>query len=100
MTVAKTIKKPLKAKSTKEVGIGAPDTKAISHNPILMGQTRIGLAKGLTLNLGNYQSARVEAWAERVVEDNEHSVNEALNDMSILIDNVLEEETKDLGEEN
>jgi len=96
-------KKPAlsKKKDTSEVVKGVPEnmiSKPISS--ITEGQVRIGLAKGMTLNMGNYQSARIDAWMERVVPDNDHDINKSISDMSELLDEVVEQEQESLLEES
>lgn len=63
---------------------------------IPQGKTLVGLAKGTTLNMGNYQSARIDCWIVRVADDNEKSVMDALSDMSALIDEHIEYEVGNL----
>lgn len=94
-TLDKKLKKPVK-NSSPEVKKGAPDTKAIAVNPISEGKTRIGIAKGCTINMGSYESARVEVWMERVVDDDEHSINKAINDIGELLDDYIATEVSEL----
>lgn len=36
-----------------------------------VGNSKVGLSIGITINLGNYESARVDAWAELAVNEGE-----------------------------
>jgi hypothetical protein len=65
---------------------------------IKKGQTRVGLSKGCTLNMGNYQSAKIDCWIERVVEDDEVVVMDTLADISRILDEHIEYESSNLVE--
>jgi hypothetical protein len=81
----------------------APDSLDINGtrggSTIQMGQCRIGIAKGATINVGNFQSARNDVWMEKVTEDNEHDINSAVVEIAELLDEILQEESDKLGEE-
>ena len=48
------------------------DTPIKKINPLDTGD-RVGVSFGVTLNMGEYQSLRVEAWAESTKRDGETS---------------------------
>jgi hypothetical protein len=56
------------------------------------GKTLVGLSKGATVNLGNYQSARIDCWISSICDDNQESIQAKLDEISNIIDsNVLAE---------
>lgn len=67
------------------------------NNTLVAGEVRVGMSKGATLNMGNYQSARIDFWMERVVEDTQHSVNKAYADMTQELDELIEQEADSVG---
>jgi hypothetical protein len=82
-------------------GAGVPDQvdrQGGRVNTIVNGERRIGLSKGATINMGNYESARVDVWMERVVPDNDHDMKVALEEMSNVLNSELEEEVKKLAD--
>lgn len=91
-------KEIIKEKGT-DIAIVEPE--AGHSNPALslpMGQTTVGLSKGLTINLGNYESARINCWISRTVKDDEKVVMDTLADISQLIDEQIEFEVNEIKE--
>ena len=62
---------------------------AKNKNDIFVGQT-FGVSKGITKNMDNYESLRVDCWLTDVVRENE-TVQEAFARVESIIDEVLEE---------
>lgn len=62
---------------------------AKNKNDIFVGQT-FGISKGITKNMDNYESLRVDCWLTDVVRENE-TVQEAFARVESIIDEVLEE---------
>ena len=60
------------------------------------GERKIGLAKTFTKNMGNYQSAKIGVWMERVVPDNDHDCTINLQEMSKYLDDWLQSEIEEL----
>ena len=60
------------------------------------GTRRVGVSKGLTVNLGDYNSARVAFWMERVVPDTDEDFVSAVVEMSQLIEDAIQEEVEEL----
>lgn len=87
---------PAKRRKSPEVKVEPHEDKLIRTAIILEGQCRVGLAKGATINLGDFQSARIDVWMERVVEESDDSVEEALDFMSLMLDRRIEEESAGL----
>ena len=94
------VRKVKKSTEVKEVVKGVPDTaevvKASAPLKVDEPKRRVGLSKGMTINMGDYQSARVDLWMERVVPDNDRDVEKAIMEMSESIDGYLAEEIEDL----
>jgi hypothetical protein len=67
------------------------------NNTLVKGEVRVGISKGCTLNMGNYQSARMDFWMERVVEDSEHAINNAYADMGEELGSLIDEQVNELG---
>lgn len=59
----------------------------------------VGMSKGLTKNMGDYQSARFDVWISDVVGENE-TVEQALDRLSAIIDLQLEKEVEAVLEDN
>lgn len=84
-----------------EKGTDKQEPNEDSSNPALqlpVGYSTVGLSKGLTVNLGNYESARINCWISRTVKDEEKIVMDTLADISQLIDEQIEFEVNELRE--
>jgi hypothetical protein len=88
----------------KEKGTDIAEPEDAYSNPALSlpaGMTTVGLSKGLTLNLGSYQSARINCWISKTIgSDDEKSIMDALADISQLIDEQIEFESNEILENN
>lgn len=81
---------------TKKTGREAPETvkagipldHAIKHNP--NEGAKFGMSKGVTKNMDNYESLRVDVWLTSEVLPGE-SIKEAYARVEAIIDEVLEE---------
>jgi hypothetical protein len=62
------------------------------------GKSIVGLSKGLTINLGNYESARVSCWISRVANDNEKDIMDNLVQISEMLDEQIQFEVDELTE--
>lgn len=62
------------------------------------GKAIVGLSKGLTINLQNYESARVNCWISKVTNDDEVSVMDTLVQISEMIDEQLQYEVDEIEE--
>ena len=67
-------------------------------NTIQEGKSIVGLSKGLTINLQNYESARVNCWISKVTNDDEVSVMDTLVQISEMIDEQLQFEVDEIEE--
>jgi hypothetical protein len=56
----------------------------------------VGLSMGVTLNVGDYQSARVDLFISRNVPDNEKSIDKAIDEISTKILAEIENQTAQL----
>lgn|SRR3712207_2419047 len=72
------------------------------NNPVNMlksGQAIVGLTKGCKINMGNYQSAKIDVWISRVCKDEDKAIMDNLADISIMLDEQLEFEQSKLMED-
>ena len=76
-------------KSGKPLDHETKQSTAKKKNDLYVGQT-IGMSKGCTLNMENYESMRVDCWLSDVVREGE-TVQEAFARVESVIDAVLEE---------
>ena len=67
-------------------------------NTIQEGKSIVGLSKGLTINLQNYESARIDCWISKVTNDDEVSVMDTLVQISEMIDEQLQYEVDEIEE--
>lgn len=67
------------------------------NNTLTAGERRVGMSKGVTLNMGNYQSARYDVWMERVIPDTDRDYAKAVIEMEAVLDEAVKEEAKKLG---
>lgn len=67
-------------------------------NTIQEGKAIVGLSKGLTINLQNYESARINCWISRVSDDDEVSVMDTLVQISEMLDEQLQYEVDEIEE--
>lgn len=67
-------------------------------NTIQEGKSIVGLSKGLTINLQNYESARINCWISKVTNDDEVSVMDTLVQISEMIDEQLQYEVDEIEE--
>jgi hypothetical protein len=64
------------------------------------GKAIVGLSKGLTINLGNYESARINCWISRTAKDDETEIMNNMAEISTMLDEQLEFEVDELKQEN
>ena len=82
-------------------GTTEPDVSAkqgCKATTIVAGQRRVGMSKGITVNLGDYQSARLDCWMEAVVEDDKRIIDTTIGQLSAEIEAYLESEVRKLKE--
>ena len=72
-------------KYTVEKKDGLPLDHAMKQDPKNLETDKIGLSKGVTVNLGDYQSMRVDCWLTTSLKDGE-TEQQALNRISTIID--------------
>lgn len=67
------------------------DTKhKTAKKPVSFEGQQFGMSKGCTLNMGEYESLRVDCWLSDTVRENE-TVREAFTRVEAVLDEVLEE---------
>ena len=71
----------------KAVKKGAPLDHALKHRPG-DGQRTVGMSKGVTLNMGDYQSLRVDCWLSDAAKPGE-SVEDAFQRVGAMVDEQL-----------
>lgn len=57
---------------------------------------RVGMSKAMTVNMGNYESAKIGVWIERVVPDNDREEATAMTEISGRLDEYLKVEVSEL----
>lgn len=74
------------------------DTKDKKNQDMLLdtNKVRVGLSKGVTINMGDFQSARIDVWISKVCDDNKVEIEETLNEISKIIDERIEYEANQL----
>lgn len=90
------IKDSMKGTLRKKGTYEDPKTKMKNDMLLESNMTRVGMSKGVTLNMGGYQSARIDIWISKPCENNNVSIEETLNEISSLIDERLEYEVQQL----
>jgi hypothetical protein len=92
--------KRLKSPKSEKVGKDIDGKGEVSQKGEVGGLTkndcRIGLSKGMTVNLGNYESAKISVWMERVVENDPHIIDDNMENISNYLDDVLQAEVDEL----
>lgn len=67
---------------------GTPLDHALKHDPKV--RTTIGMSKGVTKNMDNYESLRVDVWLSDEIRENE-TPEEAITRIESFIDKALED---------
>lgn len=71
------------------------------NNPVSAipsGKSLVGLSKGLTINLQNYESARINCWISKLSNEDDVSIMNTLAEVSMLIDEQLQYEVDEIEE--
>lgn len=58
----------------------------------------VGLSKGITVNLGNYESARISCWISKPCKNDDKVMMDTMAEISTLLDEQLEFEVNELEE--
>lgn len=90
MGVAVSVKR--KGSGTSEV-VAEDRTEEKINSPvktITTGERLVGMNKGYTINLGNYESAKIDCWMTRVVPDTDEDAMDALVEISDQIEEHLQ----------
>lgn len=79
------------------VKAGTPLDHTLKHDP-KTSNTVVGMSKGITKNMDNYESLRVDVWLSDTVSENE-TKEEAIERIEAFIDEALEQAIKNtIGE--
>lgn len=62
------------------------------------GRAMAGLSKGMTINLGNYESARINCWITRTCKDDDKAIMDNLAEISNMLDEQIQFEVEELEE--
>lgn len=57
------------------------------------GTATVGLSLGCTLNMGDFQSARIDVFIQRNVADNEETIKDTMEEISDLLHGELERQS-------
>jgi hypothetical protein len=85
-----TIQKGSHRKGFETVKSGTPLDHTVKHNPADLTGVKFGMSKGITKNMDNYESLRVDVWLTSETREGE-TEKEAFARVEALIDEVLEE---------
>jgi predicted proteasome-type protease len=97
--VKRNLKEELKANTTVKRGEtvlqqGTPLDHSTKHAvPEISSKPRAGLSVGVTLNMGDFQSLRVDCWYSAEIEDEDY-----LNLFYERLSDALQQNIKDIGE--
>lgn len=86
------VKETIAEKGTQE------EPEASSANRVPVGKAEVGLSKGITINLGNYESARINCWITRIVNDDDTEMMNSLAELSGLIDEQIQFEVDGIND--
>lgn len=93
-------KKVLKRKNPAKEPVKTEEHEAVESNALPAelkpGTRRVGVSKGVTVNLQNYESARISYWMERVIPDDDAIYMQEILDMGNLIEKLIAEEVAEL----
>lgn len=64
------------------------------------GKALIGLSLGVTMNMGDFESARVDVFIQRNVDDDDDSIKEGLAELSELIHEEIQNQALQLQPED
>lgn len=88
--------KTKKMEITEEKGSELEEENNTSQGMLQPNRMIVGLSKGITLNLGNYESAKISCWMSKNVPEEEKDIMNALNDISEMIDEQIQFEAEEL----
>lgn len=66
------------------------------ENPMNKNQTMVGLSKGYSFNMGNFESAKISCWITVPCENNDEAIMDELARLSSLLDEQIEFEANEL----
>lgn len=75
---------------------GSPLDHTVKHEPY--DGAKVGMSKGITKNMDNYESLRVDVWVTDKVEQGE-TIEEAYTRISAVLSEVLEQTVAEITEE-
>lgn len=60
------------------------------------GKALVGLSKGVTVNLGNYESARINCWITKLSNENDNDIMNTFVELSNMLDEQIQFEVDEL----
>jgi hypothetical protein len=91
----KTVKEKEISASTPPVIDGVqPKKKPIEQTP--QGYATIAMSLGITLNMENFQSARIDVFIQRNVKDNDEVIKDEMANIKSLLQSELEKQSAEL----
>ena len=93
-----TVKKKIGKQKEEVIKAGNPLDHSEKHKPMgnqlsNSNSPMVGMSKGVTKNMDNYESLRVDCWLSDVVQEKE-TIEDAYNRISVIIVNQIEYEVE------
>jgi len=79
-----------------EIQDGVPSSNLKNNPP--KGYATIGLSKGITLNMGDYQSARIDVFIQRNVPDTDEAIKAGLDDINEKLTEEIVRQSEELDD--
>lgn len=94
--VIKEVEVPIKNAEVKD---GVFPSHLGTSKSVINGYATVGLSNGVTLNVGNYESARIDCFIQRTVEDTPENIKDTFGEMHKLIQEEIEHQASYLIED-
>lgn len=70
--------------------------RTLPQSMLPLNKSLVGISKGLTLNLGSYQSARIDCWMLDMCDSDDKAKMDKLAEMSQMLDEQIEYECSEV----
>ena len=60
------------------------------------GERKVGMSQGVTINMGNYESAKINIWIEQIIEDSDDIEAKTIANISKRLEEYLKAEVQQL----
>lgn len=84
------------APKSKNYEVLSGKTREMSIKVPIEGTVAIGMTKGVTINMGDYESARIDVMITRNVNDSDADIVAGIKDISTLLSDCLSDEISEL----